>query len=432
MKVAAFLPAKGHSERVKNKNLRLLDGKPLFLHTLEKLLACDFIDEVYLDTESQAMIDMAAYTGCHVLKRDPSLASNQTDGHQLFYNEVKHCDADIVIQILGTSPFIAPSTIEKAVLVLKNQPEYDSCVLVRHEKQYLWQDNQPSYPIEKIPNSVDLPQTTIETMGLYVMRAEAAKRLQRRIGESPYLLSATPLEAIDVNWAEDVYLAELIAAGKREKSRALMANLARLLNSSLLSDILDDLGYPDQVVSGLCVNFDSTRVIGRAKTLKLRKLKADEDFKGIYQALSSYDAIVPGDIIVVENAVSDYAYFGELNANLAIRSGAVAALIGGKTRDSSDVQRLGFPVFSTGYTCQDVRKRATVESMNQPIMFFGVSVYPNDLIFADKEGVVIIPQAIESSLITQALASAANEKRLLVDIAQGISVDELTDKYGFF
>ena len=46
MKVVAFLPAKGSSERIENKNIKLLDGKPLFLYTLEKLVKCDFIDEV--------------------------------------------------------------------------------------------------------------------------------------------------------------------------------------------------------------------------------------------------------------------------------------------------------------------------------------------------------------------------------------------------
>ena len=48
MKIVAFLPAKGSSSRVKNKNLQLLDGKPLFLHTLEKLVASNIFDDVYL------------------------------------------------------------------------------------------------------------------------------------------------------------------------------------------------------------------------------------------------------------------------------------------------------------------------------------------------------------------------------------------------
>lgn len=297
---------------------------------------------------------------------------------------------------------------------------------------YLWQDEQPSYNLKHIPNSVDLPDTVIETMGLYAMRASVALELKRRIGNKPYLINATPLEAIDVNWPEDADLADLIAAGVREKERKLLANLGRLVNSALLSDILDDLGLHHQIIRGLHLNLDQDKVMGRAKTLKLRKLKQGEDFKGIYDALHSYSTIVPGDIIMVENEVSEYAYFGELNANLAIRAGAVGAVIGGITRDSADVKRLSLPVFAKGYSCQDVRKRATVESMNQPIHIEGVDIAAGDLIFGDKEGIVVIPKQYEDQVLNIALQHASNEKKLLVDIAQGIHVNELTRKYGFF
>jgi regulator of RNase E activity RraA/molybdopterin-guanine dinucleotide biosynthesis protein A len=432
MKVAAFLPAKGSSARIENKNLRLLDGKPLFLHTLEKLVACPFIDEVFLDTESDEMIELGRDTGCSVMRRDPALASNQTDGNRLFLNEVMHTDADIVLQVLCTSPFIKVETLEHAVATLRNDHRYDSAVLIRKEKLYRWENGRPAYDLRHIPNSNTLPDTVIETMGLYVMRAEAARRLGRRIGDAPLQLEATPLEAIDVNWPEDLELANLIAAGHREQERKLLANLRNQMNSSLLSDILDDLGLRKQVIKGLRPNMDHARVIGRAKTLRLRTLKDGEDFRGIYRALDSYKTIVPGDVIVVENEVPQHAYFGELNANLAVRAGAVAAIIGGHTRDSADVVNVGLPVFANGYTCQDVRKRATLESMNRPITVQGIRICPGDLIFADREGVVVVPRRVEREVIDTALRNAGNEKHLLIDIAQGIGVDELTSKYGFF
>ena len=141
MRVVAFLPAKGSSSRVESKNVRLLDGKPLFLHTLEKLVQCDFIDDVYLDTESDEIIELASEVNCKIMKRDPSLASNKTDGHQLFMNEVHHTEADIYIQVLGTSPFIAMDTLKKGVEALsKVDSTYDSAVLVQKEKLYTWAD----------------------------------------------------------------------------------------------------------------------------------------------------------------------------------------------------------------------------------------------------------------------------------------------------
>lgn len=432
MKVVAFLPAKGSSSRIESKNIKLLDGKPLFLHTLEKLVNSGLFDDVFLDTESQEIIDIASEVDCRILKRDPSLASNKTDGNQMFYNEVCHVDADIYVQVLCTSPFIEIETIKNGIELLKSNQNFDSAVLIRKERLYTWNDKGPNYNIESIPNSVDLGDTIIETMGLYIVKHDAAFKTKRRIGNTPYLLEASPLEAIDVNWPEDFKLANLIAAGKREKSRKLLGNIKNHLSSCMLSDLLDDLGYPNQVVKGLKPNISGAKLLGRAKTLKLRKLREGESFKGIYDALHSYATVIPNDIIVVENEVPDYAYFGELNANLAIRSGASGVIVDGVTRDHEEVSSTGLPVFARGYSCQDVRKRATTDSFNKTIHLNGIEVEPECLIFADSEGVIVIPKKIEGKVIDEVYKRAANEKKILAEISEGVDVRTLTQKYGFF
>ncbi len=430
MKVVAFLPAKGTSSRVENKNIKLLDGKPLFLHTLEKLIECDFIDEVYLDTESDEIIYLASETNCKILKRDPNLASNTTDGNKLFLNEVNHIKADIYIQILGTSPFIEKETIKKGIDTIKSS-DFDSVVLVRKEKLYTWNEKGPNYNIENIPNSFDLNDTIIETMGLYIVKRETALCTQKRIGNKPYLLYATALEAIDVNWPEDFDLANLIAAGKREKERKLLDNIKSHLTSAMLSDIMDDFGL-DGVLRGFKLNIPEKKIFGKAKTLKLRALKDGEDFRGIYNALYSYNTIIPNDIIIVENEISEFAYFGELNANLAIRAGASAAIVSGVTRDTTEVKKLGFPVFSKGSNCKDVRKRATMESYNKTIEVEGIKVSPNDLIFGDNDGIIVIPKKHEDKILKRVFEVIKTENNILVDIANGVDVDQLTKKHGFF
>lgn len=433
MKVVAFLPVKGSSERIENKNVKILDGKPLFLVQLEKLIKLDFIDEIYLDTESDEIIQLASLHDCKVLKRDPELANNRTDGNMLFYNEVRQVDADIYIQILATSPFISADSIKRGIEVLSKSAEYDSVILVRKEKMYTWnsEGTSPNYNIGSIPNSKDLPDTVIETMGLYMVKADIARKYRRRIGEKPYLLEAQAIEAIDVNYPDDFELANYIAAGMREKERRTLKNLASLLSSALLSDILDELDVPNQVVSGYSLNVEGKKILGRAKTLKLKKA-ASFDSTSIYDALYSYNTIVPNDIIVVENDVPEYAYFGELNANLAIRSGAIGAIIGGLTRDHVEVTRLGFPVFSKGYTCRDVKFRATVESVNSEINIEGVLVRPDDLIFADAEGVIVIPKNKELEVLSKAWEAIKREKAILNEVAEGIEVDIIRNRYGNF
>ncbi|GKW10572.1 hypothetical protein PEC301899_08540 [Pectobacterium carotovorum subsp. carotovorum] len=433
MKIVAFLPAKGNSSRVENKNVKLLDGKPLFLHTLEKLLDCQFIDEVYLDTESDYIIELANYTKAKVMKRDASLASNETDGNKLFLNEVNHTDADIYIQVLCTSPFINPDRIIEGINAIKDSDEFDSAVLVRKEKQYTWNENKsPNYNINHIPNSVDIEDTTIETMGLYIVKKNTALTTQRRIGDRPYLIEASVEDSFDVNYSDDFDMANLVAAGKRERDRKLLNNIKRFMSSPLLSDILDDMGYRNQIIKGLHPNIQNVKLLGRAKTLKLRKLEDNEHYDGIYKALSSYETIIPNDIIMVENEMEDFAYFGELNANLAIRSGAAGVIVGGYTRDSKAVYDLALPVFSKGYTCQDVRQRATLESINKTIEMYGVTVQVGDLIFADKEGVVVIPKGIEKLVIDHIYKRGKNENNILLDISLGVCTDVLVKKYGFF
>lgn len=433
MKVVAFLPAKGSSSRVENKNIKLLDGKPLFLHTLEKLLTCDFIDEVYLDTESDYIIDLASYTKAKIMKRDPSLADNKTDGNKLFLNEVNHTDADIYIQVLGTSPFIDPERILEGINAIKDSAEFDSAVLIRKEKQYTWNEGKsPNYNINSIPNSVDIKETIIETMGLYIVKRETALRTQRRIGDRPYLIEASVEDSFDVNYADDFDMANLIAAGKRERDRKLLNNIKAFMSSPLLSDILDDLNYRNQIIKGLHPNIQNVKLLGRAKTLKLRKLEEGEPYDGIYKALSSYETIIPNDIIMVENEMDDFAYFGELNANLAIRSGAAGVVVGGHTRDGKAVYDLALPVFAKGYTCQDVRQRATLDSINKPINMYGVAVRVGDLVFADSEGVVVIPKEIEKAVIDLIYQRGKNENNILLDISLGIDTDILVKKYGFF
>lgn len=431
MKVVAFLPAKGSSERVENKNTKLLDGKPLFLHTLEKLVMCDFIDEVYLDSESDEIFDLASEINCKHLKRDPVLATNKTDGHALFINEVKNVYADIYIQILCTSPFIKIDTIKRGVEILAENPQYDSVVLASKEKQYLWENGQPKYDKFHIPNSKDLPDTILESMGLYIVRRDAALKNNMRYGDNVHLLYADATEKVDVNYPDDFVMANFLAAGMRERERILFKNLSSLLTSSMLSDIFDELGI-NGIIRNLKSNLDNAKIFGRANTLKLRKLNFGENFRGIYDALNSYRGIIPGDVIVVENECSDYAYFGNLNASLAMRSGALGAIIDGMTRDYSAVKELGFPVFSKGYTCQDVLKKATVASINKSIKIQNITIRPGELIFADNDGIAVIPVKYEKSILKRVFEVIKKESAVMAEIVSGTDAMKIFEKVGDF
>jgi regulator of RNase E activity RraA len=319
------------------------------------------------------------------------------------------------------------------VELLKTNNAYDSAVLIRREKFYTWDNKKlrPHYDINHIPNSFTLEDTIVETMGLYMVKKKAALETGRRIGNKPYLLDAKPIEALDVNYPEDFELAELVAAGKREKERKLLSTLSQQLTSSMLSDVLDGFQINDKVILGLTLNFSGKKIFGRAKTLRIKK-SSESDTTTIYDALNSYRTIVPGDIIVVENELPQFAYFGELNAYLALRSGAIGAIIGGKTRDSKEVRLLDFPVFAEGYVCKDIKYNGTVDYINKKIKIRNVEIGYEDLIFADNDGIVVIPKKWEKQVLDKCIETIKKEHHILTNIAEGTDPAEIRKRYGNF
>lgn len=428
MKIVAFVPAKGTSQRIHNKNLAVLDGEYLFKHKLRQLLDCPTINEVCLDTDSDEIADLAKDLPIRRLKRPADLATNETDGHALFAWECSQVSADVYIQALCTAPFVTAETIARALQILMSNPSYDSLVGVSYAKQYTWSHNQPDYGHGRIPNSVDLPKVILEAMSLYITRSVVLPA-RRRFGDSPLLFELDPMETIDVNWPEDLLLAETIAAGIRAKENLMLGALTPYLSSAMISDITREMGYaltlPKEIIG-------EGRFFGRAKTLLLDHLQDHDRKDGIYDALHSYRFVRPGDVILVENRVADRAYFGCLNAQLAMRAGAVGAVVDGVTRDRSDVEKLNFPVFARGNYCVDIKSEGTVRSINMPIEIGGVRIENNDFVFADYDGVTIIPKKLWPIVRDRVFQGIEKEWQVGRAVALGVPPEKIVSEFGEF
>lgn len=385
-----------------------------------------------MDSESEDVLSYGRQLGSRIIQRDKALASNTTDGNVLFYNEIQQVKADIYIQVLCTSPFIRPETIQNAVNYLLEDDTIDSVVLAKEEKRYKWNEGQPLYPIDSIPNSFDLPSEISEAMGLYVIRGRTAEMTKRRIGNAPKLIFGTPLELVDVNTEEDFQLALVIARGMHAEEEKTLKLLAKFLTSPILSDVCDEFGLNAVLSHSYMANIPGSKLLGRARTLHIRRATPSDPHDSIYEALQSYKEVMSNDIIVVKNDEEHLAYFGELNMSLAIRSGAIGAIIGGVTRDTRETRSAGFPVFSKGSYCKDIKGRGAVGSINHTIVLDSVTIRPNDLIFADDDGIVVIPSNKEHDIFTRALSVLQSEKRIIADICSNVAVDKLISKFGFF
>jgi regulator of RNase E activity RraA len=130
--------------------------------------------------------------------------------------------------------------------------------------------------------------------------------------------------------------------------------------------------------------------------------------------------------------VPDRAYFGELNAHLAMRAGVVGVVVDGYTRDIEAVRPLDLPVFARGAWANDIKYEGTTGGMNVDIAIGDVPVRNNDVVYGDSDGVVVIPHERWEEILKQALDAIVNESQVRLNAALGRPVNELLENFGYF
>ena len=300
LKIAGVIPCKGTSQRLKSKNLKKLHGIPLFLWAANNLNRVIPKRLIYIDSESDEILNIAKQKGFSTIKRPENLASNKTDGNALMFWEAKNIDADIVVQHLPPMPFLRKKTLIKAIKMVKN--EFDSVFAVYKQHQYSWEGKKPNYSIDKIPNSKDLKEIEIEGMGLYVAKKSFLIKEKKRICGNFSKIEINNFEAIDIDYKSDFVFAETLAQGLSNDSEYLQGLYKFKLNEPriIIFDIdgvmtnggmyylgnnnyakkfnaKDGLAIKDMIKKNIDVRIlsnghDESSVEARAKTLGIKKV----------------------------------------------------------------------------------------------------------------------------------------------------------------
>jgi len=216
----------------------------------------------------------------------------------------------------------------------------------------------------------------------------------------------------------------------RDEDAALF-NTLRQVSTDSVAGVLLKKGLFNQWVRGpMPMRLDFPRIVGRAFTMRFIPLR--EDIPGALAKKlpvnrDAVEVMPPGCIAIADaRGTRDAATFGDIVVTRMAKRGVAGIVTDGAVRDRMGLIASKLPIWMNGITAPPPGARLMLAAWQEPIACGGVAVFPDDIVIADADGVVIIPAGLAEEVASKGSEQERIDEWQLAQINRGVSLSDLT------
>ncbi|ENY8293419.1 acylneuraminate cytidylyltransferase [Campylobacter coli] len=220
-KYIAEIPARLGSQRVRQKNLRLIEGEPMIAYAIKACKNASSISDIYVNTESDLIGQVALDYGVKYYKRNQELALDYIVSDQFNYDFLKKIECEALVMVNPVSPLIESIDIEEAINFFETN-QLDSMISVKDERlQSFYQGKALNFNKDGLlPMTQNIDPVQICIWTICIWRRESFIKAYEKNGYAVFngkyaLWPINPLKSIKISYEEDFLLAEQLLRARK-------------------------------------------------------------------------------------------------------------------------------------------------------------------------------------------------------------------------
>ena len=218
MNIICVIPARGNSKEIRNKNIINFCGKPLIAWSIEQALASNNINDVYVSSDNDKILQISNEYGAKNIKRPDNIAGDESTSEDALLHAINQIEKDnkkidLVVFLQGTSPLRSSEDIDEAIKIFIND-KLDSLFSACDLKDLMvWKNKENNltsinYDYRNRKRRQDMQKQYGENGSIYIFKPKIIKKNMNRLGGKIgiYVMNEWKIHEIDTK--EDIGICE--------------------------------------------------------------------------------------------------------------------------------------------------------------------------------------------------------------------------------